>query len=842
MIEIEMAYLYVLLVLWVTIAFCENETHRTILNDVGLPPVSAWSHLFPKIKSHPTLPLIKGPSSWRAAVFPNPCELGQDFIPPIYEITKIDIEIYYPGLVVLPEYDMNVTIRDISNDYALICTLEGYTPGPCRVEGDVDTDPATARFVLQQSSLDWSEPKPLRSGMSLSQVWICDRENPGPFPYIYEAYGQTIIETDCEPASSAEQGQHDPCNPTTELPVIIEAVWRTPHNDTRLTPNPISVPEQPPPPARPGRTEDCTANAFSNPDIIVDDFHFVPPPTNKEATSDTLNFTLTSVVTKVRAFCVPTPEQDERYPTRIINTHCINEDKDEDEDDPFQSNTEFYDVEFLWERRDFNARQRFLCGDPEGKRETKFDISAGGLLPYVCPGEDETSTECISARTKFNGTIHAPIENLVPAPVPPPPHTLAPECTQRSLQFTHFIARKIFFYHLYFTMNPAVHNPWVSDDTWEDISLAVEIQNPANEYTATCVIKGGDQGEAEWEDDRWYPCFEPAAKHTFPKYSIETWVQFDSITKAFSLNQTWYCDDRDGPMEFVAKGRHFFSGWQCGWMNITQDEVICPVIPSPIGIPPPTTCKPEYDIQWCNLTNYSPAEVTIRAPLQSQVHLPPNAFDDPDPDPYPEVYSCTVAALSQPIELVLNDFHAQTFFSGGKYRPNDTYTSVMFRLDNSALVSRPGGGSIEVAVGGADLTPYFGAFNPVEAEGRGSDWVWERKFLNDLGWSLRVDLARQYMELSQSWYCEDKDPQHPILFNATWNGYLSLSCAHRGPEMGVDEAIECILAGDEPTLKLLPSVTAKVQQEIIPDPMCSGQSPCPYPRVPNATDGEVILS
>ncbi|KAI0521057.1 hypothetical protein F5B22DRAFT_36429 [Xylaria bambusicola] len=832
MIMMAMAYLSFLLALWATTASCENKT-QSILNDIGLPPVSAWPNLVPKIMAQPTLSVTSSTPNSRVASIPNPCDFGEDFLPPVYEITNIEFEIYYPGYIKFPEYDMNVTARDTKNGYTMICKLERTASGRCHVEGS-NIDPYTTRFGVLQRDNDTNMNNGLASIITLSQIWICDRESPGAYPYIYEAYGQTMVQTDCVPSRDPKEEQRDPCNATTGLPIVIEPKWRTPYNDTRLIPHPTSGHEATAPPARPGRTKDCTANAFSNPDIIVEDFHFVPPPTNKEATSNSLNFTLTSVVTGVRAFCVPTAEQDDRYPTRLINTYCINEDQDQDEGDPFQSQTEFYDVDFWWGEHEIDFKQRFICGDPEGKRETKFDISAGGFLPYVCPSVNSSGTECTSSRTKFEGTIHEPVRYLAPAPIPPPPDKSVPGCTQRSLQFSRFIAQKIFYYHLWFTANPDDDHHYINNGAYEERSLAVEILNEANNHIATCVFQ--NSGPGDWANGQWFPCFEPTARHTFPKYSLETWVQFDSTTNKLALNQTWYCDDTQEatPMKFVAQGETHLSGSQCGWMNITQDEVICYGVASPIT--PPAHCKPEYDVRWCNLTNHRPSFSIIDASLLQQIELPRNAFNNPDPEPYPDVYSCTVTSLSQPVEIVLSDFVTRTRFTGGDNHPNQTSTDVKFRLDNSALIRRPGGGSIDVFTGSYAMSPYFESFNPIQTFA-----PYKRNFLNDLGWTLRLDLARQYLELNQSWYCEDKDPQHPILFNATWNGYLPFSCTHQRPEKNVDEAIVCSLEGDKPVATLIPLVNSNVQYKPISDPTCSNNEVCLYPRDPD-NPGGVILS
>ncbi len=76
---------------------------------------------------------------------------------------------------------------------------------------------------------------------------------------------------------------------------------------------------------------------------------------------------------------------------------------------------------------------------------------------------------------------------------------------------------------------------------------------------------------------------------------------------------------------------------------------------------------------------------------------------------------------------------------------------------NSALTGTQGAGIVDVSGGGADtMTPYLGNDDP-------SQWYysWNRTSVNDQGWSMRFDPAVGYMELNQSWYCDDKDFEHP---------------------------------------------------------------------------------
>jgi hypothetical protein len=57
---------------------------------------------------------------------------------------------------------------------------------------------------------------------------------------------------------------------------------------------------------------------------------------------------------------------------------------------------------------------------------------------------------------------------------------------------------------------------------------------------------------------------------------------------------------------------------------------------------------------------------------------------------------------------------------------------------------------------GVVLGPPLLTANPL-VEGS-SYW---RSFINVLDWQVRFDPVLEYLELSESWYCDDKDPAHP---------------------------------------------------------------------------------
>ncbi|KAI0190604.1 hypothetical protein F4808DRAFT_400840 [Astrocystis sublimbata] len=819
-------YQSLLLAFWISTACCMSED-QSIINGVGLVPVAAWPHigLVPDFDPHRAVPAAADSDPTVQEVYlPSPCRPDDNFLHPIYEITNLSLAFYYEsGYLGIHNWDMSFTARDTQNNYTMICTLwatdgAGISDwGGCGVEG-ADIDTFTTRFVLKNVDVSkWHDVFVGRA--TISQIWLCSQSD-DTYPDTYSAEGVAIIETGCMKATNPTSGQRDPCTDIkTEFPLVVDPKWLTPENTPRLEPHPVSDPEPTPPPIRPGRTADCTAKAFSKPAVVIDDFHYVPPPTIEDINTETVNFTVASTVTGARAYCASTVEQDEGWEKWYIKTQCLNEVRD----DPYQSETDFYRVEFHYTERLMTVEQRFVCGDPEGLHETSFDIKATGRFPFFC-NDEGSGTVCKSSRTEIVAEIRQPVGGLTPAPVPTPPNADFPGCTANSLYYVYFEADKLLSYHVWYKLHKADDYSKVE---LEEQSLSLDFRNEANDYTASCVITDSD---TELQNrDGWVPCFATNTLHSYPRYALETWVHFDLNTRDFKFNQTWYCNDTDEaiPMQFVATGEAQLTPYQCGWTNTTQDGNFCW---------PYDTCTPEWDIQWCNLTiNDYTRPVRIQGNVISTTELPPDAFTNPEPDP--DQYSCTETSLTRPVELTLRNFSIATNYLKSDQYPNWTYSFVDFVFENSALAPRAGGAWIDVSFGSEELTPYDPLDDPTIAYGG-----YKRSFINDMGWSARVDIGQAYMEFNHSWYCEDKNPQNPILFTATWNGELPLSCEYNRPvEYTNPTDIVCVLPNNATTLTLRPSVTSQVQRAPIPDPTCEPDEVCPYARDANSDSGGVIV-
>ncbi|KAK0740065.1 hypothetical protein B0T18DRAFT_417155, partial [Schizothecium vesticola] len=186
----------------------------------------------------------------------------------------------------------------------------------------------------------------------------------------------------------------------------------------------------------------------------------------------------------------------------------------------------------------------------------------------------------------------------------------------------------------------------------------------------------------------------------------------------------------------------------------------------------------------------------------------------------------------------------------GHRRTDTTFTRLRFDLESSVFsnmnlnandTTGGGGGGAGVIrnIGNQKLrydweeeeesvktTPWLNTWDPRYTyrsgqrygEGRLSYGELGWDFYNALEWSLRFDLSTGYMELSHSWYCDDKNPDKPIIFNGTWNGYIPLQCEYKfgSDRPDYEDGIVCLPAGGDPVVT--PVVTHMVVETAIPDP------------------------
>jgi len=157
------------------------------------------------------------------------------------------------------------------------------------------------------------------------------------------------------------------------------------------------------------------------------------------------------------------------------------------------------------------------------------------------------------------------------------------------------------------------------------------------------------------------------------------------------------------------------------------------------------------------------SEITARATTSPKTTLlPANALVDPDPDT--NAWSCTVDSLAKPVEWLFNATRPQGFFSTESlwYDEMTPTSELKFDLYSSAFTRRdPGTKGVIPGLGSrvVELSPGWGTkWQPTRQY---EMWSWDRPFANVLGWAVRFDATKRYLEVKQSWFCNDKNGGTP---------------------------------------------------------------------------------
>jgi len=386
-------------------------------------------------------------------------------------------------------------------------------------------------------------------------------------------------------------------------------------------------------------------------------------------------------------------------------------------------------------------------------------------------------------------------------------------------------------------------------------TLVVQVLNRAANSVASCAF---NDRELDGQTAKWWPCFRDRASSqedhgSLLQRNIETWIQFGAQAGQLRINQTWYCNSDDGltPYQITASGvAPHLAGWNpysgifCGNGSNSVSGMPCPRNPVITG----DSCDYVFSTQWCTLGDRDGYDNRPGGPLKiplddiDVVRLPTGEFTEPEPRP--EVWSCTVASLGRgPVKWTLQmsegmDFFAQTdWFGLFSDMPEVMSTWFTFELNNSALAGFPptmaSKDGIVRHVGVREdifdwigvMTPGMRTFDPlrlVRHSDFGKGWAAGWKFYNALDWNLRFDISTGYMELNHSWYCDDKNLDKPLVFNGTWNGYLSLDCMWElpGPVTGggvTRHGVKCQFADGKREFVVTPTVVHRVSETKIPD-------------------------
>ncbi|KAI1389962.1 uncharacterized protein F4822DRAFT_219379 [Hypoxylon trugodes] len=274
--------------------------------------------------------------------------------------------------------------------------------------------------------------------------------------------------------------------------------------------------------------------------------------------------------------------------------------------------------------------------------------------------------------------------------------------------------------------------------------LTVTFYNPATGFQLTCTGDGEELNpDGRYGNDRWWGC--SYARSAFEDYRISSLIKLNPETEIFSIKQTWYCNGHDDklPAEIVAEGS-------------TDLKLTCTS-----GHDAATNTTARY----CHQTEYP---LTVEGAVTNKTELAKDVFLELAP----AGYSCTIASVLAP--QWRSHWSTDNIFSAPTFA-NNFVTKVFYGIQFMAI-----DGFQYVAFKGLSATPFLSASKPgkwydckdyVKGEESSSAWA---QYNIDCKWQL--DLETGYYALNHTWYCDDKDPDHPIVFTASGSRFDNYTC------------------------------------------------------------------
>jgi hypothetical protein len=117
-----------------------------------------------------------------------------------------------------------------------------------------------------------------------------------------------------------------------------------------------------------------------------------------------------------------------------------------------------------------------------------------------------------------------------------------PNCTASSPEFTFTSIS----YSKYLT-SPTSNFP---DQTPATLTFSFNVANNASSVQAACSFSNGLNEQGAWQDDGtiWHPCRERTIDGLGRSVvKVETSARFERSTWVVSVNQTWVCQNQNGP-------------------------------------------------------------------------------------------------------------------------------------------------------------------------------------------------------------------------------------------------------------------------------------------------------
>ncbi|KAK0648008.1 hypothetical protein B0T16DRAFT_455514 [Cercophora newfieldiana] len=730
---------------------------------------------------------------------PSPCT-DANFLPPIYDLHEWNMtKTYLNASGEYPlRYHFSVTVQDVANNYSVRCSGDFPVPWSPNTDWRVLCIPETAFPDDQYGGNIWLVLFPLQRGehglrpnpreiwisgtpIGVDHLWFCPpRSNDSLYPRVYRANGglrdnevrgtPTRFNGSCPPQGTTNTPYV--CNITTS-PAVNSTLTRPLFSGKTnpLLPHPVSAPIEDRPQLVP--TQDCTTMSLSYPNWVVESTTYVPSQPKASVNTTIFNVTITSRATGATNFC--SWAGSNQWLTCSPPPGATQ--------DPSQT---LFQAHFNFDSRELSIRQNWTCGDAEGSYSRAYRASKTYVMPLFCT-EDQV---CKANRHTVKGELQTPLR-LTPVAATPPPGANLAGCTANSATPRWMVSTFRFEETRKTTRlgsaarTPPTPGSWGSPTRMVNLSLT----NLANNYTQSCT-------SYTYGDTRpvtpWIRCF---PENVVAQRYIETYIQFNTTSGVLHLNQTWYCSDTDPSRPLLYHGIANIKSTHCGETNIATNNICYDA----------TGCIEYVNTRWCDTARHiagsngllEPQNRTFAGELLRTEILPANALTDPDPDP--KDWSCLADSIGRPVTWTLRPAPAYDAQPGAFFTtvPRFRYLSAFsVYLDNSALSKRPGGHpeGFELGASTEKLTPHVTDFEPTYWYTLGSIFadLRPRPFRNVVDWGFRFDATVGYLEVNHTWFCEEKSPGKPILFNGTWAGYVDMNCKWNVTE----SAVGCYFGSD----------------------------------------------
>ncbi|KAK0613302.1 hypothetical protein B0T14DRAFT_498832 [Immersiella caudata] len=727
----------------------------------------------------------------RLSINPNPCH-DSSFKTPVYSIKDLTASKVFEPISFDGPSHLNFTVVDTANNYNLTCAWaheyvenwgrEGEGPYPDTVVKSncvATNDPSANRFhnVLTTQITD-------SGAIIISQIWICNITG-GRFPPVYGAQATSPPLGIVCPPTGANATTYE-CQATgADAPSMqsIQSTLRKPSDYASVKGNPRSTdPEAVPRRQGPYPTKDCSLASLTYPDWVIDE------PSLKS--DDDLRFLVSSRATESRFRCAALEGTGDAHEGKnAIHLECV---LDGTTADPLRTLPSL-NATFETATNKISLQHEWTCGDDKGDYSTTFVAVGSAVLSLPSP-------------TFVKGSLIKPV-TLAPAVIPTPPNTDSPGCVPSSAP--SWVLER-FDYNLtstpwYFQNGRAVgYGPVETVD--------IIIRNVANNLTVRC----GNRADSVnlqyfgYPYPGWDLCDqpEPSTISAYAPYPIRTYVYIDRINNVFGVNQTWYCRGKDGEaplrVNAFALAPNTTAAISCSSGPYSQ-QCANPVVAAG---DPTAPC-----LTW-QCTNTSPSPI-LTGSLLSSSPLPAAALaPSPDVNPADASKSCTALSVARgPVawRIITFKFEAQYFSNSGslagRYQLSmqpPTYPMVQPRWFYSWSIN--GGGE------GAWPAPMGATWTGEKSWSQRWQENWVGSFKARIASAGLVDVEGVasgmgngtvggtgrgvYVEMSGVWYCDDRDPGKPLIFNGTWNGFLPADCTIEPARFGDERTntkITCLL-------------------------------------------------